>query len=132
MADLFSLAKIIHVSTVSFTGLYFVIRGLSQFNHSQWFKKRWARRLSQYNDTMLLFSGFSMAAIIGQYPFVNSWLTIKFLLMLAYIILGMLAFYWLHRRRQKLLAWFAALLVYGYIVGVAINKNPSWLQAIVS
>jgi len=130
MADLFSLAKIIHVSTVSFTGLYFIIRGLSQFNHSQWFKKRWARRISQYNDTTLLLSGFGMAAIIGQYPFVNSWLTTKFLLMLAYIILGMLAFYWLHRRRQKMLAWLAAVLVYAYIVGTALNKNPGWLLAI--
>lgn len=128
----YSLIKIIHVSTVGFTGVYFVIRGLSQFNHYQWFRKRWARRVSQYNDTVLLFSGSGMALMIGQYPFVNSWLTAKLLLLIVYIILGMLAFYWLHSQRQKMIAWLAALMVYGYIVGVAVNKNPAWIQAVLS
>ena len=131
MGDLFPLLKIIHVSTISFTGFYFIIRGLSQFSHQYWFKKRWARRISQYNDTVLLLSGLSMAAIIGQYPFVNSWLTTKFLLILVYIFLGMLSFYWLQKPRQKILAWFIALMVYSYIIGVALNKDPAWLQAVI-
>ncbi len=130
MNDTYSLVKIIHISTVTFTGLYFIIRGLSQFNHNQWFKKRWARSISQYNDATLLFSGIGMALMIEQYPFVNSWLTAKFLMMIVYIILGMLAFHWLHRQGQKTVAWSVALLVYGYIVGVAVNKNPAWIQAV--
>jgi len=128
----YSLIKIIHVSTVSFTGIYFIIRGLSQFSHYQWFRKRWARRVSQYNDTVLLFSGIGMAVMIGQYPFVNSWLTAKLLLLIAYIILGMLAFHWLHSQKQKMIAWLAALLIYSYIVGIAVNKNPAWVQAVLS
>ncbi len=132
MNDFYSLIKIIHISTVSFTGFYFIIRGLSQFNHYQWYKKRWARRISQYNDTVLLLSGISMAVIIGQYPFVNSWLTAKFLLLIVYILLGMSAFYWLHNKKQKMITWSFALLVYSYIIGVAINKNPAWIMAILS
>ncbi len=129
MSEIFPLVKIIHVSTVAFTGFYFFIRGLSQFRHGQWFKKRWARRISQYNDTILLASGISMAVMIQQYPFVNGWLTAKFLMLIVYIILGMLAFHWLRRQNSKMLAWFSALLIYAYIVGVAMNKNPAWIQA---
>ncbi len=132
MGELYPLIKIIHISTVSFTGFYFILRGLSQFNHQRWFKKRWARRISQYNDTLLLFSGISMALIIRQYPFVNSWLTAKFILLIVYILLGMLAFYWLHNKKQKMIAWLFALLVYGYIIGVAITKNPAWIITILS
>lgn len=132
MNDFYSLIKIIHISTVSFTGFYFIIRGLSQFNHYQWYRKRWARRISQYNDTVLLLSGISMAVIIGQYPFVNSWLTAKFLLLIVYILLGMSAFYWLHNKKQKMITWLFALLVYSYIIGVAINKNPAWIMAVLS
>ncbi|VAX06536.1 hypothetical protein MNBD_GAMMA25-1926 [hydrothermal vent metagenome] len=130
MSDTYSLVKIIHVSTVSFTGIYFFIRGLSQLNHRRWFKKKWARKISQYNDVALLFSGISMAAMIKQYPFANSWLTAKFLMLLVYIICGMLAFYWLKKQEHKTMAWIAALLVYAYIVGVAMNKNPAWLEPV--
>jgi len=130
MSDLYSLTKIIHISTVTFTGLYFILRGLAQFRHHYWFKKRWARKISQFNDTVLLLSGFTMALMLGQYSFVNNWLPIKLLLVLAYIILGMLAFYWLHRQQQKILVWSGAVMLYAYIIGVAINKNPSWLVAI--
>lgn len=28
------------------------------------------------------------------------------------------------------MAWIAALLVYAYIVGVAMNKNPAWLEPV--
>ncbi len=132
MNDFYSLIKIIHISTVSFTGFYFIIRGLSQFNHYQWYRKRWARRISQYNDAVLLLSGISMAVIIEQYPFVNSWLTAKFILLIVYILLGMLAFYWLRNKKQKMIAWSFALLVYSYIIGVAINKNPAWIVAVLS
>ncbi|VAX14416.1 hypothetical protein MNBD_GAMMA24-2255 [hydrothermal vent metagenome] len=132
MYELYSLIKLIHISTVSFTGFYFIIRGLSQFNHYQWYRKRWARRISQYNDTVLLLSGISMALLIEQYPFVNSWLTAKFFLLLVYILLGMLSFYWLHNKNQKMIAWSLALLVYSYIIGVAITKNPAWIMAVLS
>ena len=132
MYELYSLIKLIHISTVSFTGFYFIIRGLSQFHHYQWYRKRWARRISQYNDTVLLLSGISMAVIIKQYPFVNGWLTAKFFLLLVYILLGMLSFYWLHNKNQKMITWSFALLVYGYIIGVAINKNPAWILAVLS
>jgi len=132
MNDIYSLIKIIHVSTVGFTGFYFLIRGFAQFNHYQWFRKRWARKVSQYNDTVLLFSGIGMAAMIGQYPFVNSWLTVKLSLLLVYIILGMLAFHWLRSRKHKMIAWLAALLVYSYIIGIALNKNPAWIEVVLS
>jgi len=130
MSDVFSLLKIIHISTVVFTGSYFFIRGLALINHQQWYKEIRARKVSRYNDTTLLLSGMGMAALMEQYPFIDAWLTAKILLIVIYIILGMLALYWLQSWKQKILAGLAALLVYGYIVGIALSKNPVWIQAV--
>ncbi len=131
MIDSYTLVKTVHVSTVVFTGFYFVLRSLSQFAGLDWFRRRWARRISQYNDTLLLLAGLTLAGLLGQYPFAQAWLTAKLLLVVIYILLGMLVLYWLPRQWQRLLAWLGALLVYGYIIGIAINKTPLWLMNLI-
>jgi uncharacterized membrane protein SirB2 len=57
-------------------------------------------------------------------PFVFPWLTAKVLALVVYILLGSVAL-----KRGKSLAirataYVAALLVFGYIVAVALTKNP--------
>ncbi len=42
-------------------------------------------------DTVLLISGIGLTLIIGQYPITHHWLTIKMLLLVAYIVCGMKA-----------------------------------------
>jgi len=76
-------------------------------------------------DTLLLGRALSIAWMSGQYPFVYGWLTAKFVGLLAYILLGMMAL-----RRGRTLAIRAryfglALLAYGYIVSVALTRSPS-------
>lgn len=77
-------------------------------------------------DTVLLGSALWLAWRIGQYPFVNGWLTAKTLGLLAYILLGMRALGKNTRQSQRLPFFVAALLMVGYIVGVALTHSPSW------
>ncbi|MFZ5509205.1 MAG: SirB2 family protein [Pseudomonadota bacterium] len=116
--------KHIHVLAVvlSFSG--FFVRGLWMLADSPMLNRRWVKVAPHVNDTVLLASALALAALIGQYPFVHGWLTAKVLGLLAYIGLGMFA---LRRGRSKAVRvafWLAALLIFGYIVSVALSKNP--------
>lgn len=75
-------------------------------------------------DSTLLGSALSLAWMSGQYPFAQAWLTAKFFGLLAYILLGSIA---LKRGRTPAIrrwAFAAALLTYGYIVSVALTRQP--------
>jgi uncharacterized membrane protein SirB2 len=116
--------KHIHVLAVvlSFSG--FFVRGLWMLADSPMLNRRWVKVAPHVNDTVLLASALALAALIGQYPFVHGWLTAKVLGLLAYIGMGMFA---LRRGRSKAVRvafWLAALLIFGYIVSVALSKNP--------
>ncbi|MCW9024562.1 MAG: SirB2 family protein [Gammaproteobacteria bacterium] len=127
---LYSFIKNLHLATVSFSIVFFIIRGLWKFNHSNWYRKKWARRLSQLNDIILLSCGIFMAISLQQYPFVHQWLTAKLILLVIYILLGMLALHWARSRQLQLGAWLSAILVYGYLVGTALNRTPFWLHTL--
>jgi uncharacterized membrane protein SirB2 len=84
---------------------------------------RWIRITPHVVDTVLLTSAIALAVLIEQYPLVDAWLTAKFFGLLAYIVLGMIA---LQPRRAPALrfsAFCGALLVFAYIVSVAMTKS---------
>ncbi|HNK31486.1 MAG TPA: SirB2 family protein, partial [Plasticicumulans sp.] len=65
---------------------------------------------------------------LGQYPFVNGWLSAKVLALVVYIGLGAVALRHGRTYRQRATAFAAALLTAGYIVGAALQHSPaSWL-----
>jgi uncharacterized membrane protein SirB2 len=83
-----------------------------------------ARVLPHVVDTLLLVSAIALAWQSSQYPFVQGWLTAKLLALIAYIGLGVMA---LKRGRTPAIRakfFVAALLVFGYIVAVAVTKTP--------
>jgi uncharacterized membrane protein SirB2 len=71
-----------------------------------------------------LASAIALAILIRQYPFAAPWLTAKVIGLVIYIGLGVIALKRGRTRRVRVVAWFAAQLVFFYIVAVAINKNP--------
>lgn len=122
--------KTLHLTTVSFSLVLFILRGIWMLNNSNGYRKLWIRRTVQINDTILLICGIIMAVAIQQYPFVHAWLTAKLVLLVAYILLGMLALHWLHSKPLQLTAWLCAIGIYGYLIGIALNRDPLWLATI--
>lgn len=120
--------KHLHVTCVVLSGLGFCLRGWWMLRDSPALQQRLARVLPHIVDTLLLGSALSMAWLSGQYPFVQGWLTAKLGGLLAYILLGTMA---LKRGRTKAIRvryFVLALLAYGYIVSVALSRNPlPWL-----
>lgn len=75
-------------------------------------------------DTVLLLSAIGLTVVIGQYPFVNSWLTVKLFALIAYIILGSVALKRARGRPATTISLVAATLLFGYIVSVAWYHDP--------
>ncbi|MBT9507146.1 SirB2 family protein [Rhodoferax sp.] len=120
------LVKLLHVGCVVLSISLFILRGSLELFAQAWRQSRLLRVAPHVIDTVLLSSAVWMAWRIGQYPFVNAWLTAKVLALLAYILLGMKALGKSTPASQKLVYFVAALFSVGYIVGVALTRSPSW------
>jgi uncharacterized membrane protein SirB2 len=114
----------VHIGAVAASGTLFFLRGLLLFSGQQWVLAKPVRRLASGIDTVLLAAALMLMFIVRQYPFVNGWLTVKVLLLVAYIGLGFVAFWKGRTRAVRLSAWIAALLVFGYIYSVARAHDP--------
>ena len=118
--------KTLHISCVVISISLFLVRGSLQLRALPWRQWRVLRVAPHLMDTVLLSSALWLAWRIGQYPFVNGWLTAKVLALLAYILLGMRALSRKTPWSQRLPFFGAALLCAMYIVGVALTHSPSW------
>ncbi len=120
----YSLLKQLHLTTIAITLALFVLRGIWMMTASPRLHAHWVRIVPHVNDTLLLASGISLAVLLQQYPLVHGWLTAKFFALILYIVLGTYALRGT-TRKQRIAAWFAALLVFGYMVAVAITHTPT-------
>ena len=118
--------KYLHVTCVVLSVSLFVGRGTLELLAQPWRQWRLLKVAPHLIDTVLLTSALWLAWRIGQYPFVNGWLTAKVLALLAYILLGMRALGKRTPQGQRLPFFLAALLSVGYIVGVALTHSPNW------
>jgi len=120
---LFETIKIIHITTayISITG--FLIRGIWMMQSSSILQQRWVKIAPHINDTILLLSAIFLVVMSSQYPGAIGWLNAKIVALIFYIILGTIA---LKRGRTKTIritAWCSAILVFAYILAVAVSKN---------
>jgi len=118
------LVKYIHISSVILTLIFFIVRGIWMLLDMDALKKRWVKILAPVIDTILLGSAILLAIKTHQYPFTDHWLTAKILALIIYIALGMVALSYGRTKKIRTTAWLAALLCFGYIVSVAITRNP--------
>jgi uncharacterized membrane protein SirB2 len=115
--------KVIHQGAVALSFLGFFARGCGMLLDARWIKQRPAKTLPHIVDTILLVSAIALAYRLRLSPLNAPWLTAKVAGLLIYIGLGMIAFR-AGSRGVKIAAWIAALLMFGYIVSVAMTKSP--------
>ncbi len=120
----YALLKAVHVTCVGVTLALFFGRGLLMLADSPLLGTRLLRVAPHVVDTLLLASAIWMAVASRQYPFVEGWLTAKVIALLAYIGLGTIALSRGRTKRARAIAWLLALAVFGYIVGVALARDP--------
>lgn len=115
--------KHLHMTCAALSGLLFLARGILMLRDSPLLHRRWVNSSSHLIDTVLLASALTMVVWSAQYPFVQNWLTVKVTAVVAYIVVGAVA---LKRGKTKGIrtgAFVLALLIFGYIVKVALTKQ---------
>lgn len=126
---LYLILKYLHVACVALSIGGFCLRGMMLMRNpasATWHGgRRWLRALPHLNDSLLLAAAIGLAALLGQYPFIDAWLTAKIGGLLAYILLGALALGPGRDPRLRLLSGGAAVAMFGWIVSVALTKHPA-------
>lgn len=118
--------KALHVTCVVVSISLFLLRGALQGLGRPWRNSRVLLVAPHVVDTVLLASALWLCWIIGQYPFVQGWLTAKVLALVLYILLGRVALGRSTPAARRWPAFALALLCVGYIVGVALTHSPTW------
>lgn len=128
MPEYLPIIKLWHIAFAVMSVSGFFLRGVLMWRRSPWLQHMLVRRLPHIIDSMLFLLGLTLLWF-GPWTLSHaSWLQAKLIALLIYIGLGFVA---LHRgrfsQRTRIIAWFAALLVFAYILTVAITKQP-WLS----
>jgi len=131
MIEFYPQIKFVHVLCVILSGSLFALRGIMMLAGSRLANHAALRYLSYAIDTTLLTAALMLVTILHQYPFVQAWLTVKVLLLVVYIVLGVFALRGGRTRRVRATCYAIALVVFASIVGVALTHNPlGWLAMI--
>ncbi len=115
----------LHVGCVVLSGSLFTVRGLMRIANLALANHRALRIASYVIDTTLLVAAILLTLVLHQYPFKDGWLTVKVLLLVVYIGLGTIALKGSQTAAGRSAALLAALLVFGFIIGVALTHDPA-------
>ncbi|CAK0776348.1 Invasion gene expression up-regulator SirB [Gammaproteobacteria bacterium] len=122
----YSIFKYLHILTVNLTFGFFMVRGYWMIINSPLLNQRWVRIVPHVNDTFLISAALTMTYFSGSgwRFFTQGWLIAKLLALVVYIILGSMAIRPGRPKWVRVIAWLLALLVFAYIVLVAVSKDP--------
>ena len=124
MAEYYLPIRNLHIACAMLSIALFVLRGGLMLSESPLLRTTVLRYAPHLVDTVLLISALMLTTIIRQYPFAHGWLSLKVLLLVAYIVLGSIALKRGRTRRIRVAAFIAALATVGFLVTVARAHHP--------
>jgi len=114
----------IHIGAVMLSGSLFLVRAIGHnLLNAKWPMASPLRYLVWTVDTILLTAALMLMTIIQQFPFVDAWLTMKVVLLIAYIVIGWWAFR-AARKKARITCSLVALMTFVFIITVARTHNP--------
>lgn len=128
MSAYYLLIRNVHLWAVTLSISLFVARAGLMLARSSRLDAWWLRYPPHVIDTVLLTSALMLTTIIGQYPFVNGWLTAKVLGLVAYVVLGSIALKRGRTFRTRSWALAGALASVAFIVSTALHHDPNPLH----
>jgi uncharacterized membrane protein SirB2 len=122
---LYSLVKTFHIICVIVSLSGFVIRGILKLVDAKIIHHKLVKVLPHIVDTLLLISAITLVIMSGMYPWLVSWVAVKLVALVAYIIAGTI-FMRSEAKGSVQYSWFmVSVLIAAYIVLVALSKSPS-------
>ncbi|MBV8647548.1 SirB2 family protein, partial [Paludibacterium sp.] len=85
------IVKDVHMTCAALSIGLFALRGGLQLAGVAWRRSMLLRIAPHVIDTTLLTAALWLISQLHQYPFVDGWLTAKFVALVAYVLLGKLA-----------------------------------------
>ena len=124
MVEFYLPIRHVHIAAVLTSGALLFARGFAlNLTGARWPLAWPLRYLSWTVDSVLLTAALMLMTIVHQDPVSNSWLTVKVLLLVPYIMLGYFALRGAERGK-RLASLAGAALVFGYIYSVARAHDP--------
>lgn len=122
--------KLIHIGTAILTISGFVLRGYWMLSGSPKLQLKLVKIAPHIVDTVFLLSGIALIVTLNLPVLSQNWLLMKFVALVAYIVLGVIALRG-KSMRSRTIAFVLALATFLYIVGVALSKSTaSWITVL--
>ena len=130
MIEYYLQIKWVHVAAVLGSGALFALRGLLVQLGAGGFAMALPLRFASYAiDTVLLTAALMLVTMLPGAMFANHWLTLKLVLLAVYVVLGSLALKRGRTPRARTVAFFAAVVAYAAMIGIARAHHPlGWLR----
>ncbi len=117
--------KHLHVTAAAISIVFFIIRACWAVQGSPRLQSRFARIAPHIIDTVLLLAGIYLASVVGWH---QPWIAAKIVGLVLYIVVGTMAIKRGKTPAGRAMAAIVAVIIFLYIVGVAMTKQPmSWL-----
>ena len=120
----FQIVLSVHVLSALVSITFFIVRFIWKVTDNPNLQKKFVKIAPHVIDTLLLLSALVLTVMISQYPFVNSWLTVKLIALIVYIGLGLVALRLGKTKAARRTAFVAAVALFAFIVSVALTHNP--------
>ncbi|MDP5143878.1 SirB2 family protein [Rheinheimera baltica] len=120
--------KHIHLLMVVLSVSFLLVRFAMSLKPAAILQSKFFKIAPHVIDTFLLLSAVMLMLTLQQYPFVQPWLTEKLIAVIAYIVLGVMAF----KGRTAYIRWLCFLGALGWlglVLRVAMTKQPVFLTA---
>ncbi len=126
---LYSNLKLLHILCAAASLMLFVVRGGITVLMEKVLTAQIWKWLPPVVDTLLLAFGVWLAVLLQLNPLHVSWLGVKLLCVIGYIGLGVLAFHLRRPRWLKVGLFVSAILLFGFIVSIAVWHDPRGIFA---
>lgn len=119
--------KHLHITAAYASLVFFVLRAFWSVRGVALLQARWVKVVPHVIDTLLLTFGVTLAVILNFWP-LPPWLSAKITALVIYILLGTVAIKRGKTPKIRASAAVAAVLVFAYIIGAAVERSAlSWL-----
>ena len=123
--------KYLHILCVASSFALFFIRGVWVMRSYPPAQETWVRALPHAIDGLLVATALGMLAIGPRTLWDGHWMAVKIALVVAYAVLSLYALRFAKSTAQKIILWFAALLVFLFATTVGVLQHPLGILLIV-
>ncbi len=122
--------KHLHLVAVGVALFLLLLRGFWMTTDSVMLKRKWMRIVTHINYAVLLVAGLWLSFTLGLKPGANPWLVVKIIGFIVLVLLGASLIPRMPTITSKFALWGVAILLFIYIVAVALTKNVApWMAA---